>query len=309
MLNMMTANHIALPSIILTDRDLACMNAVDAVFPTVPSLVCRWHMNRNVLAKTRSIFGQIQVENPLPKQDKFVNTVATDQFMQLYYNAVDAPTEAEFDAKCEVIREASSEMADYLDLQWWEYKTKLVRCWTNQYLHFGYRDTSPVEGTHSKCKKWLESSRGDLLTAFKKLLPWCEASIQNVKSNLEKDVTVISNILQKPQYSGVVMFIGRTALDSTAEFWKQGEKIVKNKEVVKPCTGVFRRTNGSPCLHDIIELINSDFQKKLRVDHFHRFWLTRRGHTEECGARPLEPAPLKPTKTAKRRKKHTQKSR
>ncbi|EEY60020.1 uncharacterized protein PITG_13189 [Phytophthora infestans T30-4] len=86
-----------------TNRDQACMNALDRSFPDLPSLVCRWHMNRNVLAKTRTRFGQVEIENPAPGQDKYENTVATDQFLELYYDAVEAPSEAEFESRCAII--------------------------------------------------------------------------------------------------------------------------------------------------------------------------------------------------------------
>ncbi|KAG2804348.1 hypothetical protein PC116_g22669 [Phytophthora cactorum] len=159
---MLTDYEVSYPLIIVTDHDQACMNALDRLFLQVPSLVCRWHRNRNVLAKARTLFGQVEIENPASGQDKYENTVATDQFMELYYNAVDSPTETEFDTRCATIRSSTVEFADYLDNHWWKYKAKLVRCWMSSHLHFGYRDTSPVEGTHSKCKVWLESARGDL---------------------------------------------------------------------------------------------------------------------------------------------------
>ncbi|KUF79174.1 hypothetical protein AM588_10000109 [Phytophthora nicotianae] len=258
---MMTEYAISKPTIIITDRDQACMNALDRSFPDVPSLVCRWHMNRNVLAKTRTLFGQVEIENPAPGQDKYENTVATDQFMELYYDAVESPSEAEFESRCATIREFSVEMADYLDKHWWKYKSKLVHCWTSQYLHFGYRDTSAVEGTHAKCKRWLESARGDLLTAFDKLLPWWKNCIKNVSYGVERDVSTVSHQLQEEQYTGVVLFISRYALQETSELWKIAHRIVRKQEPIEACTGGFRRSNGRPCVHDLIEIVKSERQQ------------------------------------------------
>jgi hypothetical protein len=39
---------VALPSVILTDRYLACMNAVSSCFPGSTLLLCLWHINRAV---------------------------------------------------------------------------------------------------------------------------------------------------------------------------------------------------------------------------------------------------------------------
>lgn len=132
---MMESYEIAWPSVILTDRDLACMNAIGGLFPGEPSLVCRWHMNRNVLAKTRTILGQVEISNSASGQNRFENTVATHQFMDLYYDDVTSPAEADFKTRCAAIRSPNVELTDYLDKYWWKYKTKLVRCWTSQYLH------------------------------------------------------------------------------------------------------------------------------------------------------------------------------
>ncbi|KAG2977030.1 hypothetical protein PC119_g22021 [Phytophthora cactorum] len=44
----MIENDVPCPKVILTDRELACMNALDRGFPDTPSMVWRWHMNKNV---------------------------------------------------------------------------------------------------------------------------------------------------------------------------------------------------------------------------------------------------------------------
>ncbi|KAG5562042.1 hypothetical protein RHGRI_004924 [Rhododendron griersonianum] len=46
----------ALPSVIVTDRELALMNAITNVFPHATHLLCRWHIGKNVLAKCRKMF-------------------------------------------------------------------------------------------------------------------------------------------------------------------------------------------------------------------------------------------------------------
>ncbi|ETM01593.1 hypothetical protein L917_01841 [Phytophthora nicotianae] len=63
-------------------------------------------------------------------------------------------------------------LSSYLDNHWWKYKDRIVRGWTDRYQYFGILDTSFVEGTHAKCKVWLRGCRGDLLTVYKRMLPW-----------------------------------------------------------------------------------------------------------------------------------------
>ncbi|KAH1233431.1 Protein FAR1-RELATED SEQUENCE 5 [Glycine max] len=46
------------PFVIVTDRDLALMNAVKTVFPEFTNLLCRFHIDKNVKAKCKSLIGE-----------------------------------------------------------------------------------------------------------------------------------------------------------------------------------------------------------------------------------------------------------
>ena len=41
---------------IITDRELALINCLDSQFPESRHLLCQWHVNTNVLAKTKKHF-------------------------------------------------------------------------------------------------------------------------------------------------------------------------------------------------------------------------------------------------------------
>ncbi|XP_070665642.1 PKS-NRPS hybrid synthetase cheA-like [Malus domestica] len=45
-----------LPGVIATDRDLALLNSIKSVFPGSQHLLCRWHINKNVLSKCKKMF-------------------------------------------------------------------------------------------------------------------------------------------------------------------------------------------------------------------------------------------------------------
>jgi len=47
-----------LPRIIIIDRDLALMNAEQIVFPECTNLLCRFHIDKNVKAKCKSLVGK-----------------------------------------------------------------------------------------------------------------------------------------------------------------------------------------------------------------------------------------------------------
>ena len=47
-----------LPSVILTDRCLAVMNAASAIFPTATALLCTWYVNKAVFTRCQPAFPE-----------------------------------------------------------------------------------------------------------------------------------------------------------------------------------------------------------------------------------------------------------
>ncbi|OWZ10600.1 hypothetical protein PHMEG_00016530 [Phytophthora megakarya] len=94
--------------------------------------------------------------------------------MAEYYETLESKTGADFDAHCVALRDLNNILALYLE-------------GPDKYAHFGYHDTSTVEGTHAKMKRWLESSKGDLLTVFLKLLPWWIPTANAISYQSAKD--------------------------------------------------------------------------------------------------------------------------
>jgi hypothetical protein len=44
------------PTVTITDRELALMASLDILFPSSRHILCRWHVNMNVLAKCKKHF-------------------------------------------------------------------------------------------------------------------------------------------------------------------------------------------------------------------------------------------------------------
>ncbi|KAL5127556.1 Protein FAR1-RELATED SEQUENCE 5 [Glycine soja] len=70
-----------LPVVIVTDRDLSLMNAVKTVFPECTNLLCRFHIDKNVKAKCKSLIDQKN---------------AWDYVMDNWGTLVDCPSEQQF---------------------------------------------------------------------------------------------------------------------------------------------------------------------------------------------------------------------
>ena len=46
---LLTANH-PLPEVMVTDREMALINSIEQTFPAVKHILCKWHLERNILA-------------------------------------------------------------------------------------------------------------------------------------------------------------------------------------------------------------------------------------------------------------------
>jgi len=72
----------ALPGVIVTDRDLSLMNAVKIVFSNATNLLCRFHIDKNVKAKCKTLVAQKN---------------AWDYVMEAWGSLVECPCESSFD--------------------------------------------------------------------------------------------------------------------------------------------------------------------------------------------------------------------
>ncbi|PCG88148.1 Hypothetical protein PENO1_111880 [Penicillium occitanis (nom. inval.)] len=133
----------ALPSVILTDRCVAAMNAVDKSFLMSRSLLCLWHANKAVVRHCQPSFGvkrgrAVQAEENLWKE-----------FYTGWHTIVASNTElvfqqrfADFQVKY-AQHENCLEPLRYIKDEWLDvYKEKIVKAWVDRHLHFGNVATS-----------------------------------------------------------------------------------------------------------------------------------------------------------------------
>jgi hypothetical protein len=104
---LLTEYGIASSQVIISDRDIACLNSLACSFPGISSLLCRLHTKRNDLAKTRLVLSQVAVANPAPSQYKYENSWETDSFMYTYFEALGSRYEADFESAQGILVEKS----------------------------------------------------------------------------------------------------------------------------------------------------------------------------------------------------------
>ena len=136
------------PSVIVTDRELALMNAIERIFPDATHLLCRWHINKNVLAKCKKLLGT--------KDQWDVFNSAWNMLMQSH----DAPTMKErIERLCHDFAHSPGAV-EYCLKQWvMPYHKKFVAYCTNEVKHYGntttnmlvtYCTTCSIKSSHAR---------------------------------------------------------------------------------------------------------------------------------------------------------------
>lgn len=103
-----------MPNLLVTDRDRACLKAMEAVFPEVPRRICEWHLLKDVLAYTRSTFEQ----EPEEESGEYVDNEKTVKWYNLFQKAVHTPEEAEFRTICLELKAMWPKGFAYLEKEW-----------------------------------------------------------------------------------------------------------------------------------------------------------------------------------------------
>lgn len=284
-----------LPSVVLSDRCIACINAVEIVFPSAHSLLCLWHANRAVLAHCLPVFKLQErhvagmVSNTLEKAGS--SPTGWAEFYNCWHSIMQSPTESIFNSRvanleAKYLLDHADEVA-YIKKTWLQpYKEKLVKAWVDQHMHFGNAVTSRVEGIHALLKSYLKSSKFDLFDVWR-----------IIKHAVENQLAELQATQARQQTRKQMGHAGRDLFDSV-HGWVSHEAIKKVEEQRKLliprgpttplssiCTGTFTKSHGLPCAHKLKAM--QDQNRCLELDDFHQQWYLKRN---EPRPRPiLEP--------------------
>jgi hypothetical protein len=154
----MAKESIQEPLSIVTDREIALIKALKRHFPFLQHLLCRWHVNMNVLAKTKKFFpAPILVNNRPVRHPRF------QEFLSSWNVLLASPTVPIYNQRlAEMQAKYPTSAVKYCTDTWLIWKEKLVAAYIDQHLHFGVTVTSPIEGCHATLKGYLQRGHGDL---------------------------------------------------------------------------------------------------------------------------------------------------
>jgi hypothetical protein len=99
------------PKCFVTDRELALLNTLDDLFPKSDHILCRWHVNMNVVAKTKKHFKT---------QEEF------DAFWKDWTAVIEATTLEEYEDKVKELRFHNKTAVKYIEKTWLVWREKIA---------------------------------------------------------------------------------------------------------------------------------------------------------------------------------------
>ena len=281
-----------LPSVVLTDRCQAAINAVSTYFPSSATLLCLWHVNKAVLQHCQPAFGikrNQQAESPELK--------AWEEFYACWHSLVASPDEEIFNTRLgDFERKYATrylQEVGYIKTYWLQpYKERIIKAWVDRHFHFGNIATSRVEGIHWLIKLYLGTSRFDLFDGWQAIKHAIIAQLKDLQQ-----LRASQKIRMPLDISGVVFEAVRGWVSHQALRKVQEQRKLLEKQPLKACTGSFTSSHGLPCVHTL-HLLQETYQS-LSLHHFHSHWHLRRGTTQpqpilEPNRRPGFQKPSKP---------------
>jgi hypothetical protein len=269
----------SLPSVILTDRCLACINAITTLFPSSFALLCLWHANKAVFSHCRPAFPKAESAN-----------AEWEEFYQFWHSIINSPTEEVYEERLLEFQQKyclnHRNEVGYIKTYWLlPFKKRLVKAWVDQCMHFGNTATSRVEGIHSLLKSYLKRSTFDLFEAWKAIQLALLNQLSELKANQANQQQRTPLELSGALYGVVRGWVSYEALRKVEE---QRKLLTRDPPSSPICTGTFSRVYGLPCVH-----ILDGLQGALLLDHFHTHWHLRRNGAPQLLLEPsqrIEPA-------------------
>lgn len=252
-------------SVLITDRDLAFLGAINAILPNYAHLLCIWHINKAVLAKAKS-FIAISNNPDLDKSKK----AEFDDFMKHWYELCQSNTKDEYILRLNNLKTQFQHYPGlilYLTDTWLIYKEKFIRFWIQYTTHFGNLASSRSEGAHVQLKRELNGSNGDLSTVFTAVDRVINQQQDDIQDKIESDKCSIPKIAAINRlYDLIRGFISNYSI----RLIHRQRELALQIGPIGECTGYFTRSMGLPCKHRLFNLIR--LNQSILLDEIDPFW-------------------------------------
>lgn len=242
------------PSAVITYREPMLLTAVDQVFENT-SQICVTQLILDVNQQCDAAFDNVEDRKA---------------FMTRFRELVDSETPDIYVYNESHFRKtyAHTQILDSVMNHWLCYKTKFVRAWADQHMHFNNYSMGKAEVAQAELKKVVDESTGDMLKIYYKI-----KDILKRKKN-EYEELVLNETQRCPAkyfvsfYDDVRFKVSIHALDMIKDQHEMYLEAMSVKEPLHRCTRVFTTTTGLPCKHTL--------SRPVVMDDLHpHWWLTK----------------------------------
>lgn len=247
------------PLAVITHRVPALINAVDSIFENT-SQICLTQLMRDVNERSVSTFSDPEDQKAFLKRFK---DVVDSETPDIY-----AYNEADFRHKY-----SGTKILEFVTCYWLAYKTKFVRAWVDQHMHFNNYSMGKAEVTQAALQKISDESGSDLLKLY-----------YSISDMLKRMKTTHDELMMNethrcpvkyfvPFYDGVRFKISTHALEMIKEQHEMYLEAMSFEEPLHRCTRMFTTTTGLPCKHTL--------SRPVTMDDLHpHWWLSRHKMTK-----------------------------
>ncbi|KAL5127625.1 hypothetical protein HKD37_14G040009 [Glycine soja] len=197
--------------------DLALMNTMKTIFPKSTNLLCRFHIDKNVKAKCKTIVGSL----------------------------VDCPSKQEFDdclMKFEIVCSPWSLFVDYVKQTWLiPIKKDLLK-----------PRRIRVESAHWALRRLMQNILGDLYSVWEAMNNMITLQHTKIKTSFETSTHVVGHVFKVTLYKKLLGMVSRYALNQiAAEFECINYAGIDSSR----CGCIMRTTHDLPCACELVRYV------------------------------------------------------
>ncbi|XP_058198188.1 uncharacterized protein LOC131313728 [Rhododendron vialii] len=256
----MVGKGAALPSVVVSDRDLALLGAIEICFSLAHHILCIWHINQCAMKKCSPMLGT--------RWDEF-----SEAWQLLIHSSTPMSLQQRWNAMCGNFEQYSNAIQYLWDIWLGPYKERFVAAYINQFIHLGSNSSQRAESAHARLKRYLGDTMSSLQTSFQKIEKMLTSQFGDIQGSFQKSLNIPRHIyLHEGIYSEIR---GRISLQAMDLIHKQAQR-TDNKAGL--CFCKIKRTHGLPCFHDIA--IYRSVDRPIPLSSIHRHWSTLSMHAQ-----------------------------
>jgi hypothetical protein len=259
--NQLIQAKIQAPRVIFSDDADAVLNACREAFKDSICLICFWHIMKNIETRVRPMIAKQLLSQDLPNSDHQKRTIKEWQstkarFMQKVLEGTEDRMEARKASFLEALSDPSYQTAiEYIKKQWFGERAKqFMRCYLNGIPYYDELTPSRVEGAHSKLKREIHTSTGDILATMEVISRVVSYTNSQGLHSIQDQIHRHPISLQVPFLRNLLGHISRSAIRKVYHTWQD---FLRAEKQLPPCTQYQTRSLGLPCNHTIKDRIDS----------------------------------------------------